>query len=130
MKRDTAKHKVLPPSRFGLVQITRQRVRPQVIIETHEQNPNPDGKVEAPIVIIDRIETKVKEIAEKELAKKITIHMHPFVAAYLKEGIPSKRKKWAWKYKIPIKIMPRDAFRYLELHFTDENDEMVYKESN
>ncbi|MDO5655123.1 MAG: Rne/Rng family ribonuclease [Flavobacteriaceae bacterium] len=130
MKRDTAKHKVLPPSRFGLVQITRQRVRPEMIIKTKEDNPNPNGKVEAPIIIIDRIESKVKEIAEAKKASKLTIHMHPFVAAYLKQGIPSKRKKWAWKYKIQIKIMPRDSFKYLELHFTDENDELVYKESN
>lgn len=130
MKRDSAKHKVLPPSRFGLVQITRQRVRPEHVIKTQEPNPNPNGEVEAPIVIMQRIETKVKEITENQEANKLTIHMHPFVAAYLKQGIPSKRKKWSWKYKIPIKIMPRDAFRYLELHFTDENDKIVYKESN
>ena len=130
MSKDTAKHKILPPSRFGLVQITRQRVRPELIIKTQEDNPNPNGEVEAPIVIIERIEAKVKEIAEAKKANKLTIHMHPFVAAYLKQGIPSKRKKWAWKYKLPIKIMPRDAFKYLELHFTDENDEIVYQESN
>lgn len=130
MARDTAKHKVLPPSKFGLVQITRQRVRPEVNIKTQESNPNQNGEVEAPIVMMDKIEAKVKEIAESGKASKLTIHMHPFVAAYLKQGIPSKRKKWAWKYKIPIKIMPRDAFRYLELHFTNENDEIIYQESN
>ncbi|MXV38592.1 Rne/Rng family ribonuclease [Flavobacteriaceae bacterium Ap0902] len=130
MARDTAKHKVLPPSKFGLVQITRQRVRPEVNIKTQESNPNPDGEVEAPIVMMDKIEAKVKEIAESGKASKLTIHMHPFVAAYLKQGIPSRRKKWAWKYNIPIKIMPRDAFRYLELHFVNENNEIVYQESN
>lgn len=130
MSKDTAKHKVLPPSRFGLVQITRQRVRPEMIIKTHEPNPNANGEVEAPIIIIDRIEAKIKEIAEKGLATKLTLHMHPFVAAYIKQGIPSRRKKWAWKYKIQIKIMPRDSFKYLELKFTDENDEVVHHESN
>ena len=130
MKRDSAKHKVLPPSRFGLVQITRQRVRPEVIIKTQEGNPNPNGEVEAPIVMIDRIEAKVKEIADKKQATKLQIHMHPFVAAYLKQGIPSIRKKWAWKYKISIKIVPRDSFRYLELHFVNEDEKVIYKESN
>lgn len=130
MSKDTAKHKVLPPSRFGLVQITRQRVRPQMVIKTHEPNPNPNGEVEAPIVILDRIEAKIKEISEKGQAKKLSIHMHPFVAAYIKQGIPSRRKKWAWKYKIQIKIMPRDAFKYLELHFINEDEEIVYQESN
>lgn len=130
MKRDSAKHKILPPSRFGLVQITRQRVRPELIIKTQEENPNSNGIVEAPIVILERIEQKIKEIADAQKAKKLTIHMHPFVAAYIKQGIPSIRKKWAWKYKLPVKIMARDSFRYLELHFTDENDELIYQESN
>ncbi|MRJ07374.1 Rne/Rng family ribonuclease [Ornithobacterium rhinotracheale] len=131
MKKDGAKHKVLPPSKFGLVQITRQRVRPEVNIKTYEENPNKNGEeVEAPIAIIERIEARIKAIAEAGKAKKITIHMHPFVAAYLKQGIPSIRKKWAWKYRLPIKIMPRDSFRYLELHITDENQNEIYQESN
>ncbi|MDO5510101.1 MAG: Rne/Rng family ribonuclease [Weeksellaceae bacterium] len=130
LKKDTAKHKVLPPSKFGLVQITRQRMRPELSFKTFEENPNPNGEVEAPIVIIDRIEAKIAQIAEEGKAKKLSIHMHPFVAAYIKQGIPSMRKKWAWKYKIPIKLLARDAFKYLEVHFIDENDEVIYKESN
>lgn len=130
LRKDTAKHKVLPPSRFGLVQITRQRVRPEMNIKTYEGNPNPNGEVEAPIVVIERIEAKIKELAESKKAKKITIHMHPFVAAYIKQGIPSLRKKWAWKYKIGIKIMPRDLFKYLEIRYINENGEELYMESN
>lgn len=130
MKRDGAKHKVLPPTKFGLVQITRQRVRPELSIKTFEENPNKNGEVEAPIVVVERIESYVRDITEKKLAKKITIHLHPFVAAYLKQGIPSIRKKWAWKYKIPIKIMPHDAFRYLEIKISDEQDEEIYSETN
>lgn len=130
MKKDGAKHKVLPPTKFGLVQITRQRVRPELSIKTFEENPNKNGEVEAPIVIMERIETSVRNIAENGKAKKITIHLHPFVAAYLKQGIPSIRKKWAWNYKLPIKIMPHDAYKYLEIHITNEKDEELYSESN
>lgn len=130
MKKDTAKHKVLPPTKFGLVQITRQRVRPELNIKTYEENPNKTDEVEAPIVIIERMEMRIKEISEAKKAKKITVHMHPFVAAYLKQGFPSTRKKWAWKYKIPIKIMPRDSFKYLELRITNEKGKEVYAESN
>src|SRR5690606_19005382 len=54
MKDDRAKHKILPRSKFGLIQITRQRVRPEMNIETREENP--DGingaEVEAPIGIV------------------------------------------------------------------------------
>lgn len=131
MKRDGAKHKVLPPSKFGLVQITRQRVRPELSINTYEENPNKNGEeVEAPIAILERIEAKIKDISDLKKVKKVTMHMHPFVAAYLKQGIPSIRKKWAWKYKLPIKIIARDSFRYLEIHITDEENHEIYKETN
>ncbi|MBV7441142.1 Rne/Rng family ribonuclease [Weeksellaceae bacterium TAE3-ERU29] len=130
MRRDNAKHKVLPPSKFGLVQVTRQRVRPELNIKTYEENPNKEGQeVEAPIAILERIEAKIKEISESKI-KKITIHLHPFVAAYLKQGIPSIRKKWAWKYKLPIKIIARDSFKYLEIHIMDEDNHEIYKETN
>ena len=62
MSDDKAKHKILPPSKFGLVQITRQRVRPEVNIITREDDPNENGQVEAPILIIDRIEANLENI--------------------------------------------------------------------
>ena len=55
MESDKAKHKILPPSKIGLIQMTRQRVRPEMKIVTREDNPNLNGKVEAPIVVIDKI---------------------------------------------------------------------------
>jgi len=57
MKDDRAKHKILPPSKFGLIQITRQRVRPEVKIETREVNPSGvnDNEVEAPIILVQKI---------------------------------------------------------------------------
>ena len=55
MQLSRTKHKVLPPSKFGLVQITRQRVRPERVIKTDEENPNKNGEVEAPIILIDKI---------------------------------------------------------------------------
>lgn len=130
MRKDSAKHKVLPPSKFGLVQITRQRVRPELNIKTIEENPNKDNEIEPPIAIIERIETQIKHIVEKKQANKLVLHVHPFVAAYLKQGIPSIRKKWAWKHKTPIKIMPRDSFKYLEVRIFNEKEEELYCESN
>ena len=60
MKSNRTKHKVLPPSKFGLVQITRQRVRPEMVIKTKEENPNKNGEVEAPIVLIEKIENQLE----------------------------------------------------------------------
>ena len=84
MSDDKAKHKILPPSKFGLVQITRQRVRPEVNIKTREEDPNNEnGEIEAPILIIDKIASDLERILLAN--KKVTLNVHPFVAAYLKK---------------------------------------------
>jgi ribonuclease G len=118
MSDDKAKHKILPPSKFGLIQITRQRVRPEVNIITREDDPNENGQVEAPILIIDRIEANLESIIKDH--KKVVLNTHPFVAAYLTKGFPSIRSKWFFEHKKWVKIIPRDAYTYLEYHFFDK----------
>ncbi len=117
MSFDRTKHKILPPSKFGLIQITRQRVRPELEIKTREPNPNKDGEVEAPIVLIDKIENELERILTKYDCKDITLNIHPFIAAYLTQGVNSIRFKWFLKYKKWIKILPRDAYQYLFYKF-------------
>ncbi len=124
MKSNRTKHKILPPSKFGLVQITRQRVRPEMVIKTQEENPNINGEVEAPIILIDKIENHLERIIEKS-KKGITLHAHSFVESYLKKGMPSIQQKWFFKYKKWIKVIPRDAYQYLEYHFFDANDKEI-----
>lgn len=118
------KHKVLPPSKFGLVQITRQRVRPERNIKTQEENPNRNGEVEAPIILIERIEAKLNRILEEERSG-IALHVHSFVASHLTKGINSIQMKWFLKHKKWIKIVPRDAFPYLKYEFVDQNDKII-----
>jgi ribonuclease G len=119
MNDDKAKHKILPPSKFGLVQITRQRVRPEVNIITKEENPNENGQIEAPILVIDKISANLENIIKDH--KKVVLNVHPFVAAYLTKGFPSIRSKWFFEHKKWVKIIPRDAYTYLEYHFLDKN---------
>ncbi|MDY7394933.1 ribonuclease E/G [Aureibaculum sp. 2210JD6-5] len=120
MKSNRTKHKILPPSKFGLVQITRQRVRPEMVIKTQEENPNVNGEVEAPIVLVDKIENHLERIIGKS-KKGLTLHAHSFVESYLKKGMPSIQQKWFFKYKKWIKVIPRDAYQYLEYHFFDKD---------
>ena len=126
MKEDRAKHKILPPSKFGLIQITRQRVRPEMNIKTREQNPSNglDNEVEAPIVLIDKISEDIDRLVNKG-ESHINLNTHPFIAAYLEKGYPSVRLKWYFKHKKWIKIIPRDAYKYLEYHFLDENGKTI-----
>ena len=121
MNDDRAKHKILPPSKFGLVQITRQRVRPEVNIKTSEVDPSGNGQeVEAPIVLIEKISHEMERLMKgSDKDKAITLNAHPFIAAYLTKGFPSIRSKWFLEYKKWIKVQPRDAYTYLEYRFTD-----------
>jgi len=122
MKDDPAKHKILPPTKFGLIQITRQRVRPEINIKTREEDPNQSngGEIEAPIIVIDRINEDIKRLFKKDY-KKISLNTHPFIAAFLTKGFPSQRTKWFLEHKKWVKIQPRDAYTYLEYHFFDKD---------
>ncbi len=127
MNNDKTKHKILPPSKFGLIQITRQRVRPEMNIKTKELNPNQNNEVEAPIIILEKINAELDKITKHGRYKKekIFLHTHPFVAAYLNQGIPSIRMKWFLKFNKWIQIIPRDAFFYLEFRFLDVNKKLI-----
>ena len=125
MADDKAKHKILPPSKFGLVQITRQRVRPEVNIETREESPDSgnDSAIEAPILIIDKITGDLERILKTH--KKVVLNVHPFVAAYISKGFPSMRSKWFLEHKKWVKIIPRDAYTFLEYHFYDKEGNVI-----
>ncbi len=126
MKDDRAKHKILPPSKFGLVQITRQRVRPEMNIKTREENPSGNGEIEAPIVLIQKISADLDRIIKNNEHKKgIVLNAHPFIAAYLTKGFPSIRSKWFLEYKKWVKVLPRDAYTYLEYRFKDKTGKIL-----
>lgn len=126
MSDDKAKHKILPPSKFGLVQITRQRVRPERNIKTKEENPNQgsNGEIEAPIKVIQKITQDLERLFKKDY-KKVSLNAHPFIAAFLTKGFPSVRSKWFMEHKKWVKIIPRDAYTYLEYHFFDKNGKEI-----
>ncbi|HFS67327.1 MAG TPA: ribonuclease E/G [Flavobacteriia bacterium] len=117
MKTNRTKHKILPLSKFGLMQITRQRVRQERVINTLEENPNKNGKVEAPIILIDKIEYDVNRLIQNKKNDGLVLNVHPFIAAFLQKGFPSIQQKWFLKYKKWIKILPRDAYPYLQYRF-------------
>ena len=128
MKDDRAKHKILPPSKFGLIQITRQRVRPEMNIKTSEENPNAPGQeVEAPIGLIDKINSDLEKLLKGPAGTNgIILNIHPFIAAYLTKGFPSMRFKWFMEYKKWVKIQARDAYTYLEYRFKDNDGKTIY----
>ncbi|APD06704.1 ribonuclease [Flavobacteriaceae bacterium UJ101] len=123
MQSDKAKHKILPPSKFGLIQVTRQRVRPVLNIKTKEVVENQDITTPADMVMV--LNSKLSKLLSEDKATKIHLHVHPFVAAYLKKGFPSIHHKWFLKYKKWIKVIPRDAYSMLEYHFFDNQKKEI-----
>ncbi len=127
MSRDRARNSILPLSKFGLMQITRQRVRPETDIDVSETCPTCRGKgrITPSLHIVDEIQNKVREIAGEKKVKKLQIHMHPFIAAYLRQGVFSLRRKWQRAFNLKIRIVPRDAFTLMEYKFLDSQGEEI-----
>ncbi len=101
MEGDRARHNILPLSKFGLMQITRQRVRPVEKIDVREGCPTckGTGKVEPMISIIDEIAHKIEQCD----AKYILLQVHPFIEAYLTKGLwKTIKRDWQRKYKKKI----------------------------
>jgi len=127
MKEDKAKHNIQQPSRFGVVELTRQRVRPETDIKTTEKCPSCLGKgeVQASILVIDEIEHMLESIVEQNLRKNIHLDVHPFVEAFLKKGIKSIQRKWFLKYKKWITIRSMTSLGILQFHFLDQDDNIL-----
>jgi len=117
MKKDKAKHTILPPNRFGLIQITRQRVRPEVSIDVRECCPscNGTGLVRPPVLIIDDIENDLQLLLRTQKEDALTLIVHPFLFSFMRRK--KIRLKWLLRYKFWIKIKERTSFQLLEYKF-------------
>jgi len=124
---DRAKHTILPPSKFGLVQITRQRVRPEMNIVTSEVCPtcNGTGTIRPTILLLDDIENNFNYILDEQNEKGITLVVHPYIEAYIKKGIYNRQMKWFVKYGQWIKIKSNPAYQITEFHFFSSKDEEI-----
>jgi len=127
MAKGKAKHSVLPPSKFGLVQITRQRVRPEMSIEILEKCPSCDGtgKIKPSIILIDEIENNIRYLIQDQNERHLKLAVHPYINAYLRTGLFSIRMRWFFKYKKWIRIKSAGAYHFLEYHFFNKNDDEI-----
>lgn len=124
---DRTKHNILPLSKFCLMQITRQRVRPEEHVETAEVCPvcKGTGKISPSILLVDELESKVSYIFKELNKPKVLIKTHPYLAAYLNKGLWSLRRQWAFKFYKPIRIQEMNSYAFNEFHFFDENMEEI-----
>ncbi|GAA4929452.1 Rne/Rng family ribonuclease [Mucilaginibacter defluvii] len=127
MAHDRAKHTILPPSKFGLVQITRQRVRPEMNIVTSEVCPtcHGTGAIRPSILLLDDIENNFNYILLEQNEKDITLCVHPYIEAYIKKGLYTRQMKWYFKYKQWIKVKSNPAYQITEFRFFSSKDEEI-----
>jgi ribonuclease G len=126
MQPDRAKHAVLPISKFGLMQVTRQRMKPEMNINTSEVCPSCDGtgKISSSLILEDEIAKNLNYLIMQK-HKGLTIEVHPIVFTYLTSGFPSRRMKWSWKYKQSVKVKANSNHSLTEFKFYENNGEEI-----
>lgn len=128
MANDRARHNILPLSKFGLMQITRQRVRPALDITTNESCPSCFGKgeVSASILFTDKLEEKIEYLVEHLKVKKFVMYIHPYVDAYVKKNsIFSLYSKWRRKYGRGVKVVADESLAYLQYKVLDTDGKEI-----
>ena len=127
MVEDKAKSTVLPLSKFGLMQITRERVRPQMNIATKEVCPtcNGTGKITASILVSDLVEKNVEHLLVKQNEKDLVLALHPYLHAYFTKGIISQRMRWYFKYKRWVTLVMDSSLAVTEFKFLNKEGEEI-----
>lgn len=124
---DKAKSTILPLSKFGLMQITRERVRPQMNIITKETCPtcNGTGKITASILTSDLIEKNIEHLFLKQNEKDLVLALHPYLHAYFTKGFISQRTRWYFKYKRWINVVIDTSLAVTEYKFLNKEGEEI-----
>ncbi len=127
MQKDRARHNILPLSKFGLMQITRQRVRPAMDVDTTECCPTCFGKgtIKSSILFTDTLESKIDYLVNKLKIKRFSLHLHPYIAAYINQGFLSLKRKWQLKYGFGITVIPNQKLAFLQYLFYDQQGEEI-----
>lgn len=129
MERDRAKHNILPLSKFGLMQITRQRVRPAVEVEVMETCPTcgGKGKIQPSILFTDQVEEQVAHLSE-QYGRGLRLYLHPYVYAYVCRGLLGSLKQ-QWFVKYGVHVVENQSLGMLQTQFYDSKGEPVNPES-
>ena len=127
MQKDRAKHNILPLSKFGLMQITRQRVRPAMTVNVEETCPTCFGKgtIKSSILFTDTLENKIDNLVNKIGIHKFYLHVHPYVAAYINKGVFSLKRQWQLKYGLGVRVIPSQKLAFLQYEFYDSNKQFI-----
>ena len=127
MQKDRARHNILPLSKFGLMQITRQRVRPAMDVNVEETCPTcfGKGKIKSSILFTDQLESKIDKLVNNIGIKTFYLHVHPSVAAYINQGFVSLKRRWQIKYGFGVHVIASQKLAFLQYEFYDSKKQFI-----
>jgi len=127
MKKDRARHNILPLSKFGLMQITRQRIRPAIDVNVEESCPtcHGTGHIKSSFLFTEKLERKIDTLVNKIGCKQFTLHVHPYVAAYINQGFISIKRRWQFKYGFGVVVVPSQKLSFLQYEFYDSKHQFI-----
>ena len=127
MASDKAKHTILPLSKFGLMQITRQRVRPVAVQDVTDICPtcNGTGRVEPTILLDRKIENQIQFLAEDRGVRYISLRVSPYVASYLCQGLISLRLRWMMRYKVWVDVVADQSQGMVDVKYLDRSGALL-----
>ena len=128
MATDKAKHTVLPLSKFGLMQITRQRIRPVAVQDIQDVCPtcNGTGKIEPTILLEKKIENQISFLSQDRKCRYVKLVVSPYVAAYLRSGFVSLRMKWVMRYRTWVSIHTDQSLGIVDVRYHDRNGHNLF----
>ena len=127
MQKDRARHNILPLSKFGLMQITRQRVRPVMDVNVEEVCPTcfGKGKIKSSFLFTDQLERKIDYLVNKIGVRNFYLHVHPYVAAYINKGFVSLKRRWQMKYGLGVHVIASQKIAFLQYEFYDSKRQFI-----
>ena len=119
-RKDPAKTNIIGMSDFGLIQITRQRIRPSVINSVSNVCPmcGGSGNVVTQDTILTDIESWISKFKHSTGYRAIDLYVNPYLKSYLTKGLFSTQWKWMTKYHVRVSLVGDDKISLNEFHVT------------
>lgn len=118
LRKDRAQANISPISEFGLIEMTRERIRPSLIFTYSEPCSvcNGTGRITTKSTILTRIERSLKRIKANTEERNLRLEVNPEIKDFLTEGLRSPIRRLMWKYWVKVEVAPNESYRVDEFH--------------
>ncbi|MFQ6113438.1 MAG: ribonuclease E/G [bacterium] len=113
LRKDRAQSNISAISEFGLIEMTRERVRPSLLFKFSEPCPTCDGigRVLAKSSVVTKIDRWLKRFKAERKEWSLKLVVHSSIADYLTSGLISRSRRLMWKYRLKIDVTEDDSLR-------------------